>query len=702
MTILLLLVKASVVLSATLAAAWLLRASSAAARHALWSSAFAALLLMPLLSAAVPALDVPVPSEWAVAPVHSTVPAGAVTARGAAAPVLVLDDDGSRDRDHRIDRAEARAVNRRTWPSRVMAAGLAWLAGAAAAIIVLLLSLFRAARLARSAEVLSDEGWRRAAEALAARLGMRRTPRVLVSGAVRTPMAGGVFRPTIFLPVSFASWTAECRDVVLAHELSHLSGRDPLRHVAARLAVACYWFHPLAWVAARQSTLAREQACDEAVLALGVRPSEYARVLLEIAESLTSPVKTAAALPMVERSLLEKRVMAILDHDVRPSRLRHPFVFAAGAAVLVLSIAAARPIARTIPPGPSTPPAASAPLPSQTIRSGDCWSDEYRGSFSGTSTSRTDAGGHTVVSEMIGTRDGDRIIQTHFGDVRVCMIAQGAVGLERAKPSEWSAPRISIESRRGAATQQMEIRGSQITWRVNGADRAVDAAAQQWRAAMLAALDQAWDISTLRGEVSTLRGEISTIRGDESTLRGQISTLQGEVSTMRGRQSTLRGDESSLRGEISTIEGHVSTLGGQISTERGAISSLQADRYGLTDADRNRVVAQIRDHEAAIDRLEREIRDYDAARKIAAVEKRIQALHTDGEVASIDDDIRRFDLEGKTAAVERQIQALDVDGKTSEIERRIAALDADRRTSQMENRLDEAVKRLEQAIAAIR
>ncbi len=719
MTILLLLVKASVVLSATLAAAWLLRASAASARHALWSAAFVALLSMPLLSAAVPSLDVPVPSAWAAAAVASTALPDVVSAAAVAAPVSVPGDDRIRDGEPGIERAALPAPERSARPSAVMAAGLFWLAGATTAIVVLVLSLFRVARLSRAADAMANEGWLTAVEALAAHLGMRQAPRLLVSRAVRTPMAGGLVRPTIFLPADAASWSAERRDVVLAHELSHLSRRDPLRHVAARLAVACYWFHPLAWVAASQATLAREQACDEAVLELGVRPSEYARVLLEIAESMASPVRAAAALPMVERSTLETRVMAILDHDARPSRLRHPFVFAAGAAALVLSIAAARPMASSVTPGrqalprPSLPAespqahftgaaaAESALAPAQTAR-GDCWSEEYRGSFSGSSRSVTDAGGRTVVSEMIGTRDGDRVVQTHFGDVRVCMVAQGAVGLERGRPSEWAAPRLLMESRRGTSTQQMDIRGAQVTWRVNGADRAVDAAAQQWRAAMLAALDQVWDISTLRGEVSTLRGEISTVRGQESTLRGQISTLRGEVSTMRGRQSSLRGDESSLRGEISSIQGHVSTLRGQISSERGAISSLQADRYGLSDADRSSAGAQIRDHEAAIDRLEHELRDYDSAAKIAAVEKKIAALKTDGEVASIDDEIKRFDLDGKTAAIERQIQALDVDGKIAEIERRIAALDADRRTSQMESRLDEAVKRLDQTIAAIR
>src|SRR5260370_6837174 len=93
-------------------------------------------------------------------------------------------------------------------------------------------------------------------------------------------MAGGCWQPTVFLPAAARDWTTERRDVVLTHELAHLAGRDPLRHALARVAVALYWFHPLAWIAAARASAAREAACDEAVIATGVRPSTYARILL--------------------------------------------------------------------------------------------------------------------------------------------------------------------------------------------------------------------------------------------------------------------------------------------------------------------------------------------------------------------------------------------------------------------------------------
>src|SRR5262245_4594445 len=69
MTIILILLKASLLLGATLGGAWLLRAAPAAMRHTLWSVTFAALLTLPLLGAVLPQLDVPLPAAWAAAAV---------------------------------------------------------------------------------------------------------------------------------------------------------------------------------------------------------------------------------------------------------------------------------------------------------------------------------------------------------------------------------------------------------------------------------------------------------------------------------------------------------------------------------------------------------------------------------------------------------------------------------------------------------
>src|SRR5215472_1077420 len=55
-------VKSSALLAAAWLAAFALRRQSAAARHMVWMAAFAALLALPVLSIAIPALELPAPA----------------------------------------------------------------------------------------------------------------------------------------------------------------------------------------------------------------------------------------------------------------------------------------------------------------------------------------------------------------------------------------------------------------------------------------------------------------------------------------------------------------------------------------------------------------------------------------------------------------------------------------------------------------
>jgi beta-lactamase regulating signal transducer with metallopeptidase domain/predicted nuclease with TOPRIM domain len=722
MEAMLLALKATVLLSATLLAARVRRRAPAVTRHRLWSLAFAAVLALPPLASALPALYVPMPAGWAARPSRPETidESRSGFTQGDPSP-LKMKADTSVGRDVEKTPATVRGDTPMvvTWsnvPSLLVAG---WLIGTTIAASALFVSLLAVRRLARTGEDMGDPAWRHAADALGARLGLRRPARLVVSAAVSTPMAGGVWRPVIFLPASARAWSAERRDVVLAHEIAHLAGRDPLRHVGARLAVALYWFHPLAWIAARQATVAREQACDEAVLALGTRPSAYARVLLDFAESMHPFTPTLAALPIVEPSLLETRLMAILNDDARPAMRRRMLMPAIGVTLLTLSVAAARPAA----PAPAMPMKTAAAAPNVAVtaprpsvvqadldRDSACWWDALDGrSFSG-SISNSRSGGRSVIYEQIGTRGGDRVIQKSFGDLRLCMLAEELGDrTNTGRPSQWlgRARRIVMEARRGDVVQRFEVGqqaggGLRTSWRVGGVERPVDAAAERWRDRLLAVLDTIWDLSMLRGEVSTLRGEISSIRGEESSIRGEISSLRGEVSSMRGRMSSTRGEESSLRGEISSIRGHLSSLRGEISSEQGAISSLNGSRYRATDAELRQIAASITRHEANIAGIEQVIRDYGADARIASKEREIQALDANGKVAAIEAEIRAFDLDGKVAAAERRIAALDVQGKIVAIERQIAALDADRRGRQLEERRDAALKQLEAAIAAIR
>lgn len=119
---------------------------------------------------------------------------------------------------------------------------------------------------------------------LAARLGLRRRVRVICSDRLPGPVAYGVWRPTLGLPADF--WTRHSRveqDAMLAHELAHLAGRDPLWLAVADGLVALVWWHPLVWWARRQFRAASEGVADEASVVVEDGPSVLAGCLVGLA-----------------------------------------------------------------------------------------------------------------------------------------------------------------------------------------------------------------------------------------------------------------------------------------------------------------------------------------------------------------------------------------------------------------------------------
>jgi TonB family protein len=138
---------------------------------------------------------------------------------------------------------------------------------------------------------------------------------VLISRRIPGPLVAGIFRPRIVLPENSAAWPSLRRRAVLGHELAHIRRRDPGILFVAQLATIAYWFHPLCWLAVARLRRESECACDNAVLRIGLRPSKYAEELLDLAR-LFNP---QPAIPMATASHLESRVKSILDPLVKRS-----------------------------------------------------------------------------------------------------------------------------------------------------------------------------------------------------------------------------------------------------------------------------------------------------------------------------------------------------------------------------------------------
>ena len=169
---------------------------------------------------------------------------------------------------------------------------------------------------------------------LAGEAGLRRHVEVLRHEDVPAPFVYGVGRPSIVLPADASGWSEADLDRALVHELEHVRRGDWLFSSWRASPRACYWCHPLAWVAWRRLCLEAERACDDAVVQRAER-TDYAEQLVTMAQRMS---RTAAqpVLGMANRSDLARRVSALLDATERRGRVGvAPAAAAIAAAVLV-------------------------------------------------------------------------------------------------------------------------------------------------------------------------------------------------------------------------------------------------------------------------------------------------------------------------------------------------------------------------------
>jgi len=164
--------------------------------------------------------------------------------------------------------------------------------------------------------------WRRASK-LADRIAGNVEIRVLPG--LPGPVAAGIWRKMIFVPVDWCAWDEETRQAVLLHELAHHRRRDPLVRWLAAFACTFHWFNPLAHWLRKRLTLQCEQACDFKVVDTGFRAETYAEILCRFASPRASQV---AALAMAEQSSLERRVRHLMNSH--PSRGGTVFAVLAG------------------------------------------------------------------------------------------------------------------------------------------------------------------------------------------------------------------------------------------------------------------------------------------------------------------------------------------------------------------------------------
>lgn len=164
-------------------------------------------------------------------------------------------------------------------------------------------------RRAMAAQPPAGEALTARVQAMAKRLGAP-VPHLREGGV--TACVTGVLRPVLVVPRELEG---AALDAVLVHELTHLRRRDPLLGMFESALATLFFFWPPARLAARWLSLAREQACDLAVLkAQVIAPERYAELLLE------AGLATGGALSIAPKaSQLERRIeMVLTEQSWRP------------------------------------------------------------------------------------------------------------------------------------------------------------------------------------------------------------------------------------------------------------------------------------------------------------------------------------------------------------------------------------------------
>ncbi len=205
------------------------------------------------------------------------------------------------------------------------------------------------------------------ADRLRRTLGVNSLPPITLSRRIGGPATLGLWPPIVVLPADLAAERSadELHDA-LAHECAHALRRDARIALVQQIIAALYWIHPLVHVLNRQLARAREEVCDNVVLA-GTSPTDYARTLLALSQTVQSTRGRIAVIPMFDSrwhlaprvaGLLNTRRIVMARITKRALALVAAISLAVGATLAAISAAGEQPTDAKSDPKPSEPAAA--------------------------------------------------------------------------------------------------------------------------------------------------------------------------------------------------------------------------------------------------------------------------------------------------------------------------------------------------------
>ena len=397
----------------------------------------------PAVPVAMPATDpiaaparAPAPAEVRVAPTRVQTPAIA-TAPPAIAPASP---------------AVARAW--RWWlPGEmrlaVLAALLAWAVVAIGGVLALLVQWVALARTCRRLQANVDGAWAASARTLARHYGLKRTPALKVGAAWASPLVGP--RGVVCLPDwCLAQLQGARRDAVLAHELAHLSRRDPAWRVASRIAACIGWMQPLNLVALRWLDALAEQACDARAAGAIADRHAVAEALYACASQLRSgrrPPRLNVGMAATRSPLLRRIERLVHSDPGSESRGVLRRAWAIGAAVLL---------------------GAACLLPSLKVRGAPLRSADWR----------------QLVTDSLPWAGPRAHVTIRSPDDDIDLLIRGHATL-RDDSDELKSGRVTLSETTGGVSRRLDVDAdtgptASHSYRLDGEPHPLDADAKQW------------------------------------------------------------------------------------------------------------------------------------------------------------------------------------------------------------------------------
>lgn len=167
---------------------------------------------------------------------------------------------------------------------------------------------------------LAGPRWQTCLAELAQCLGIRRSLRLLQSGAVEVPMVLGWLRPVILVPAAlFTAMEPRALEAILAHELAHIRRHDYFVNLLQSAVEVLLFFHPAVWWLSAQVRAERENCCDDTAISLCGDPVFYARALAAL-EDLRPTLQPNPSLALAATGgTLMHRIRRILAPKLPPS-----------------------------------------------------------------------------------------------------------------------------------------------------------------------------------------------------------------------------------------------------------------------------------------------------------------------------------------------------------------------------------------------